>query len=175
MPIPFHVIASMVILPTEANIDAVSAEASINAAACPKYHQCCCPQKLLPISPFDKAIIIIAASLESYHRCRCHSKLILMSMPAKAIMMLSPTRVTIGVAANKNNHQQQRPTKLSLVSLLAKAIIHILASWSYYWWQCRYPLNVSLMSPLVKVVIVANVQLRHHCHTPLRSYWEFIF
>ena len=55
---PFHAIVIMVLLPTEANINVIPAEASINIAARRRYHRCHCP---LPI----EAIIDVTAQ-QSY-------------------------------------------------------------------------------------------------------------
>ena len=96
----------MVLFPTEANIDVIPAEASINAAAGQRYHEFHCRKKLSYMSPLNK-VIIGATSCKSYHWCCCRSKptiAIIVLLPTKANTDAVPAEASINAAAQQRYH-----------------------------------------------------------------------
>ena len=138
----------MVLLPTEANIDVVPAEASINAAARRRYHWCRCPWKLSLMLTLDKATT-------SY---RYHLKLTSMTMPllitslSEAVLDITAQQFIMDTVTNQSYHQcccclpernhrchayksmnqRCRPTKLSLMPPPARAITNTAAHWNFH-------------------------------------------
>ena len=131
---PFHTISIMVLLPTEANVDVVPAEARINATACQWYHRCCCPQKLSWMSSLDEAII--DASRKSY----CfHLKLISMPMP----LLIAPPRKTSLMPQPTNLLWTPSPTKDTIHAIPKKVSISAADLQSYL--QCHHLPELSLV------------------------------